>query len=174
MVSVIHVSNTLGTINPIRKITDLAHQAGARVLIDAAQSVGHLPVDVQEIGCDFLVFSAHKIYGPTGVGILYGKRSELEALPPYQGGGSMIRDVHFEKTTYNDIPYKFEAGTPTIGEVVAFAPAIEFINELGKPAIHEHEDRLFQDRKSVVKGKSVYVLVDHDGRRRIKKKKKKK
>src|SRR3546814_230023 len=125
MVSVVHVSNTLGTINPIRKITDLAHQAGARVLIDAAQSVGHLPVDVQEIGCDFLVFSAHKIYGPTGVGILYGKRSELEALPPYQGGGSMLRDVDFEKTTYNDIHYTFEAGSPTCGEVVAFAPVIE-------------------------------------------------
>ncbi|QEC53318.1 cysteine desulfurase/selenocysteine lyase [Anseongella ginsenosidimutans] len=144
MVSIVHVSNTLGTVNPVKKITEMAHEAGAKVLIDAAQSVGHLPLDVQEIDCDFLVFSAHKIYGPTGVGVLYGKRAELEAIPPYQGGGSMIRDVHFEKTTYNDIPYKFEAGTPTIGEVVAFKPAIEFINELGKPAIHAHEDQLFR------------------------------
>lgn len=147
IVSVVHVSNTLGTINPIKRITEMAHQAGAKVLIDAAQSVGHLPLDVQEIGCDFMVFSAHKIYGPTGVGVLYGKRAELEALPPYQGGGSMIRDVHFEKTTYNDIPYKFEAGTPTIGEVVAFKPAIEFINELGKPAIHAYEDTLFRQAR---------------------------
>ncbi|MFS8617978.1 MAG: cysteine desulfurase [Solitalea sp.] len=147
MVALVHVSNTLGTVNPVRKITEMAHQAGAKVLIDAAQSVGHLPVDVQEIDCDFLVFSAHKIYGPTGVGVLYGKRAELEALPPYQGGGSMIRDVRFEKTTYNDIPYKFEAGTPTIGEVIAFKPAIEFINELGKPAIHSHEDELFRQAR---------------------------
>lgn len=144
IVSIVHVSNTLGTVNPVKEITGMAHRAGAKVLIDAAQSVGHLPLDVQEIDCDFLVFSAHKIYGPTGVGVLYGKRAGLEALPPYQGGGSMIRDVHFEKTTYNDIPYKFEAGTPGIGEVVAFKKAIEFINELGKPAIHAHEDELFR------------------------------
>lgn len=144
IVSLVHVSNTLGTINPVKKITEMAHAAGAKVLIDAAQSVGHLPLDVQDIDCDFLVFSAHKIYGPTGVGILYGKRAELEAIPPYQGGGSMIKDVHFEKTTYNDLPYKFEAGTPTIGEVVAFKAAVEFINELGKPVIHAHEDELFR------------------------------
>lgn len=151
VVSLVHVSNTLGTVNPVKELTEMAHQAGAKVLIDAAQSVGHLPVDVQDINCDFLVFSAHKIYGPTGVGVLYGKRAELEALPPYQGGGSMIRDVRFEKTTYNDIPYKFEAGTPTIGEVIAFRPAIEFINELGKLAIHAHEDDLFHRTREGLK-----------------------
>lgn len=159
IVSIVHVSNTLGTINPVKQITEMAHQVGSKVLIDAAQSVGHLPVDVQEIDCDFLVFSAHKIYGPTGVGVLYGKRQALEAIPPYQGGGSMIRDVHFEKTTYNDIPYKFEAGTPTIGDVIAFKHAIEFINEFGKPAIHEHEDKLFRQAREGLKAISGVRLI---------------
>lgn len=142
MVSVVHISNSLGTINPVERIIQLAHAAGAKVLLDAAQSAGHLEMDVQDLDCDFLVLSAHKIYGPTGLGVLYGKRKALEAIPPYQGGGSMIKEVTFEKTTYNEIPYKFEAGTPNIGEVVSFKAALDFINSLGKPAIHSHLTRL--------------------------------
>lgn len=132
MVSIVHVSNALGTINPVRKIIKLAHQVGAKVLLDGAQSTNHLEVDVQELDCDFLAFSAHKLYGPTGLGVLYGKREILESMPPYQGGGEMIKEVSFEKTTYNDIPFKFEAGTPNIADVIAFAKAIEFIDDLGK------------------------------------------
>ena len=142
IVSVVYVSNALGTINPIKHIIDKAHVVGAKVLIDGAQAVSHLDIDVQELDCDFLVFSAHKLYGPTGVGILYGKRELLEAMPPYQGGGEMIKEVTFEKTTYNDIPYKFEAGTPNIADVVAFKYAIDFVNEIGKKEIRNYENEL--------------------------------
>ena len=134
-----HASNSLGTINPVKDLIRKAHAVGAKVLIDGAQATSHLPVDVQDLDADFYAFSAHKMYGPTGLGILYGKRSMLEKTPPYQGGGEMIKDVSFEKTTYNDIPYKFEAGTPDIANVIAFKSAIEFINELGKEKIEQHE-----------------------------------
>ena len=142
IVSVVMASNTLGTINPVKALTSLAHAAGAVVLVDAAQAVSHLEVDVQDIDCDFLAASAHKMYGPTGVGFLYGKRQVLESMPPYQGGGEMIKEVSFEGTTYNDIPFKFEAGTPNIADIVAFASAIDFIQNVGKSNIRQYEHSL--------------------------------
>ncbi|MEQ8416494.1 MAG: cysteine desulfurase [Imperialibacter sp.] len=142
LVSVVFASNALGTVNPVAEIISLAHQQGAVVMLDGAQASAHLEVDVQKLDVDFFALSAHKMYGPTGVGILYGKRSLLEAMPPYQGGGEMISEVTFEKTTYNVIPYKFEAGTPNIADVVAFGAAIDFINEHGKERIAAHEDEL--------------------------------
>lgn len=142
IVSVAYVSNTLGTINPARDIIRMAHEAGARVLIDAAQAIVHLPVNVRELDADFLAFSGHKVYGPTGTGVLYGKRELLEAMPPYQGGGEMIREVTFAKTTYNDLPYKFEAGTPNIAGVIALKSALDFVNGLDREAVARHEDRL--------------------------------
>ena len=144
LVSIVHASNALGTINPAKKIIDAAHAVGAKVLLDGAQSTSHLDVDVQALDCDFLVFSAHKLYGPTGLGVLYGKRELLEAMPPFLGGGEMIREVTFEKTTYNTIPFKFEAGTPSIAEVIAFKPALDFITSTGKANIHRHENDLLQ------------------------------
>lgn len=155
IVAVNHASNSLGTINPVREIIQLAHDAGAVVLIDGAQASAHLNIDVQELDCDFYVTSSHKMYGPTGTGFLYGKKHLLEAMPPYQGGGEMIKEVTFAKTTYNDLPYKFEAGTPNIGDVVALRAAIEFIQQLGKENIAAHEHDLLQyatDRVSSVKG----------------------
>lgn len=142
IVSIVYASNSLGTINPVKDIITEAHKVGAKVMLDGAQATAHLHIDVQALGCDFYAFSAHKMYGPTGVGVLYGKRELLEAMPPYQGGGEMIKNVSFEKTTYNDIPYKFEAGTPNIGDVVAFGKAIDFINEIGKNEIAKHEEGL--------------------------------
>lgn len=142
IVSVAFASNALGTINPVKEIIDASHKVGAVVLLDAAQAVAHLEVDVQALDCDFLAASAHKMYGPTGVGFLYGKRHILEQMPPYQGGGEMIKEVTFEKTTYNDIPFKFEAGTPNIGDIIAFNEAIGFINDLGKENIRAYEDEL--------------------------------
>ena len=142
MVAVVHVSNALGVINPVEEIIRLAHAVGAQVLIDGAQSSVHLDIDVQQLDCEFFVFSGHKIYGPTGTGILYGKKSLLESMPPYQGGGEMIKEVSFEKTTYNELPFKFEAGTPNIADFIALKSAIDFINETGKPAIREHENML--------------------------------
>lgn len=142
IVSVVYVSNALGTINPVAEIISKAHDAGAKVVIDGAQATSHLEIDVQKLGCDFFVFSAHKVYGPTGVGVLYGKRELLEQMPPYQGGGEMIKEVTFEKTTWNEIPYKFEAGTPNIADVIAFKGAIDFINSLGKAHIAAHENEL--------------------------------
>lgn len=142
MVAVNHASNSMGTINPVKEIIEMAHAVGSKVLIDGAQASSHLTVDVQALNADFYALSAHKMYGPTGVGILYGKRSLLEKMPPYQGGGEMIKEVSFEGTTFNDIPYKFEAGTPNIADVVAFKAAIDFINELGKENIAAHEAEL--------------------------------
>ncbi len=149
IVSVNHASNSLGTINPIKTVIDLAHAHGAVVLIDGAQAGAHLEIDVQSLDCDFYCLSSHKMYGPTGTGILYGKKELLEKMPPYQGGGEMIKDVTFEKTTYNDLPYKFEAGTPNIADVIAFGQAIEFINGLSKEvmAAHEHELLLYATEK---------------------------
>lgn len=142
LVSVGHASNALGTVNPIKEIIGKAHAAGARVLVDGAQGASHLDVDVQAMDVDFYVFSLHKMYGPTGMGILYGKREILDAMPPYRGGGEMIREVTFEKTTYADLPYKFEAGTPNIADVVAAKTAVEFIEALGKANIAAHEKAL--------------------------------
>jgi len=141
IVAVNHASNSLGTINPVKEIIRLAHEVGAVVLIDGAQAGAHLTIDVQELDCDFYCLSSHKMYGPTGTGILYGKREWLEKMPPYQGGGEMISNVTFEKTTYNDLPYKFEAGTPNIADVIAYRHAMEFILELGREniAAYEHE-----------------------------------
>jgi len=142
LVAITHASNALGTINPVNKISELAHKAGAVILIDGAQSTVHLDIDVQEIGCDFFVFSSHKVYGPTGVGVLYGKLNLLQEMPVYQGGGEMIKDVGFEKITYNDLPYKFEAGTPNIADVIAFKTALEFTTKTGKNLIRKHEEEL--------------------------------
>jgi cysteine desulfurase/selenocysteine lyase len=142
LVSIVHASNALGTINPVKSIIAAAHAVGAKVLLDGAQSASHLEVDVQDLDCDFLAFSAHKLYGPTGLGVLYGKRELLEEMPPFLGGGEMIREVTFEKTTYNTIPFKFEAGTPSIAEVIAFKPALDFIFTTGKKQILAHENDL--------------------------------
>lgn len=144
IVSIIHASNVLGTINPVKEIIELAHQHDIPVLLDAAQSVPHMPVDVQDLDCDFLVFSSHKLYGPTGVGVLYGKTQFLEAMPPYQGGGDMIRSVTFEKTDYNVLPYKFEAGTLNIAGVIGLGAAIEYLNKMGMQAVANHEAELLQ------------------------------
>lgn len=142
LVAIAHASNSLGTVNPVKEIIRLAHHSGAVVLIDGAQSGAHLNIDVQDLDCDFYCLSAHKMYGPTGVGILYGKKELLEQMPPYQGGGEMIREVTFERTKYNDLPYKFEAGTPSIADVVAFKFAMSFIKKLGRENILLHEQEL--------------------------------
>lgn len=144
VVSVNHASNSMGTINPVKKIIALAHEAGAVVFIDGAQAGAHLPIDVQDLDCDFYAVSSHKMYGPTGTGFLYGKKELLEKMPPYHGGGEMIREVTFEKTTYNDLPYKFEAGTPNIADVVAFRLAMDFITDLGRENIAAHEHALLE------------------------------
>lgn len=144
LVACVWVSNALGTINPVSEIITKAHHVGAKVLLDGAQACSHLDVDVQALNCDFLAISSHKLYGPTGVGVLYGKRELLETMPPYQGGGEMIKEVTFAKTTYNEIPYKFEAGTPNIGDVIAFNEALNFVNEVGKQNIATHENKLLK------------------------------
>ena len=139
-----HVSNTLGTINPVKQITDIAHSHNVPVLIDGAQAVAHMPVDVQQIGCDFYCFSGHKMYAPMGVGVMYGREELLNDLPPYQGGGEMIQDVTFEKTTYNELPFKFEAGTPSVGDVLGLGAAIDFLHEVGFDYIVRHEEELMR------------------------------
>jgi cysteine desulfurase/selenocysteine lyase len=144
LVSVVHASNSLGTINPVKEIIDAAHRVGAIVMIDGAQSTVHLDIDVQEMDCDFFAFSGHKVYGPTGVGVLYGKKEILESMPPFMGGGEMIKEVTFEKTTYNNLPYKYEAGTPNIADTVALKSALDFINEMGKDAVRKHENDLLK------------------------------
>ena len=144
LVAVAYVSNVLGTINPVRQIIEAAHAFGAYVLIDGAQAVQHIPVDVQALDCDFFVFSGHKIYGPTGVGVLYGKKSLLEALPPWQGGGEMIKEVRFEKTTYYELPFKFEAGTPDFIGIIGLGEAIKYVNSVGLSQIAPYEHGLLQ------------------------------
>jgi cysteine desulfurase/selenocysteine lyase len=142
LVAVTHLSNALGSINPLRRLIELAHGVGAVVLVDGAQAVAHLPVDVQALDCDFYAFSGHKLYGPTGIGVLYGKAALLDAMPPWQGGGDMIREVSFAKTTYNDLPFKFEAGTPHIAGGIGLGAAIDYVSKLGQPAIAAHEHDL--------------------------------
>lgn len=142
LVSVMHVSNVLGTVNPVRRIIDTAHSHGVPVLIDGAQSTPHFAVDMKELDCDFFAFSGHKIYGPTGVGVLYGKEEWLDRLPPYQGGGEMIKNVSFEKTTFNELPYKFEAGTPDYVATHALAKALDYVSEIGMDNIQRHEQEL--------------------------------
>ncbi|MBI4463450.1 MAG: cysteine desulfurase, partial [Acidobacteria bacterium] len=141
MAAVCHVSNALGTVNPIAPMIQMAHSRNIPVLVDGAQAVPHCKVDVQALDCDFYAFSGHKLYGPTGVGVLYGKARWLEEMPPYQGGGDMIRAVTFEKTTYNSLPYKFEAGTPHIAGVIGLGAAVDYVNQIGleRAATHEHE-----------------------------------
>ncbi|MFM8243277.1 MAG: aminotransferase class V-fold PLP-dependent enzyme, partial [Crocinitomicaceae bacterium] len=142
LLSITHVSNTLGTINPVNYLITKAHAVGAKVLLDGAQSIQHFPINVQELDCDFFAFSGHKVFGPTGVGVLYGKKELLESLPPYQGGGDMISKVTFEKTTYNELPHKFEAGTPHISGGIALGKAFEFLRNLDSEAVIQHEHAL--------------------------------
>ena len=142
LVSVVHVSNALGTVNPVKRIIEMAHRQGIPVLLDGAQAVPHLRVDVQELDCDFYLFSGHKLFGPTGIGVLYGKARWLEAMPPYQGGGDMILSVTFEKTVYNELPYKFEAGTPHVAGVVGLGAAIDYVTGIGMEAITAYEGEL--------------------------------
>lgn len=142
LISLVHVSNSLGTINPIKEMIDIAHAENIPVMVDGAQAVHHMPVDVQELDCDFYVFSSHKMYGPTGVGVLYGKEELLNDMAPYQGGGDMIKSVTFEKTIYNDLPHKFEAGTPNIAGGIGLGAAIDFINSIGFDFIVKHEAEL--------------------------------
>lgn len=144
LVAIVHVSNAMGVVNPVEKIIRKAHEVGALVLVDGAQSSVHLNIDVQMLECDFFAFSAHKVYGPTGVGVLYGKHSLLQSMPPYKGGGEMIKEVSIDGISYNDLPYKFEAGTPNIADVIAFQAALEFVNEVGKMAICTHETNLLK------------------------------
>jgi cysteine desulfurase/selenocysteine lyase len=142
LVAVVHMSNALGTINPVEKIIALAHAKNIPVMLDGAQAIPHTAVDVQKLDCDFYVFSGHKLYGPSGVGVLYGKQALLEAMPPYQGGGDMIRTVSFEKSTYAGLPYKFEAGTPAIAEIIGLGAAVDYLNTIGMQAIADHEASL--------------------------------
>ena len=144
IVSIVHISNALGTINPVKEVIDLAHEQDIPVLIDGAQATLHEKIDVQELDADFYAFSGHKVYGPTGIGVLYGKRRWLDAMPPYQGGGEMIKTVSFEKTTYNELPFKFEAGTPDISGVIGLGIALEYVKSLGYENIGEHESELLR------------------------------
>ena len=152
LVAAVHMSNVLGTINPVRELAAMAHEAGALFLADGAQSVPHLPVDVQELGLDFLAFSAHKMLGPTGVGVLWGRRELLEEMDPYQGGGSMIATVEIEQSTWAEVPQKFEAGTPNIADVVAFGAALDYLKDLGMDAVRAHEVELTQYALDALRG----------------------
>ncbi len=159
MVALTHQSNVLGTINPVRAIADRAHAVGARVLVDGSQSVPHMPVNVLELGADFLAFSGHKMCGPTGIGGLWGRYELLEAMPPFLGGGSMIKRVDLDQSSYADVPARFEAGTPAIGEAIALGIAIDFLNSVGMAAIHDHEIELLRyalDRLGQVEGLTIY------------------
>jgi cysteine desulfurase/selenocysteine lyase len=150
IVAIAHVSNALGTVNPVREMVAMAHAHGVPVLIDGAQALPHFRVDVRDLDCDFYVFSAHKMYGPTGIGVLYGKQAILEAMPPYQGGGDMIRSVTFEKTIFNDLPHKFEAGTPNIADTIGFGAAFDFLNGLDWNAVSQHEHELLAYASAVI------------------------
>ncbi len=151
-VSIVHISNSLGTVNPVKQMIEMAHAHDIPVLIDGAQTVSHKKVDVQDLDCDFFVFSGHKMFGPTGIGILFGKSEYLEQMPPYQGGGDMIKSVTFEKTIYNDLPYKFEAGTPNIAGVIALGSAVDYINGIGLDSIYAYEQDLLAYATAAVLG----------------------
>ncbi|MCL4152077.1 UNVERIFIED_CONTAM: hypothetical protein GTU68_025600, partial [Idotea baltica] len=158
IVSVVYASNALGTVNPIAEIIEEAHNVGAVTLVDAAQAMSHIDIDVQALDVDFLCFSAHKLYGPTGMGALYGKKELLNKMPPWRGGGEMIKEVTFEKTTYNELPYKFEAGTPNIADVIGITAAIDYVNKLGKKNIADYENELLQyatERLEAISGLNV-------------------
>lgn len=159
-----HVSNVLGTINPVKEVVRIAHEHGVPVLIDGAQSTPHMKVDMLDIDCDFFAFSGHKVYGPTGIGVLYGKERWLDKLPPYQGGGEMIKNVSFEKTTYNELPYKFEAGTPDYIASHALAKAIDYVTTLGMDNIYEHEQQLTSyamERMAEIEGMRIFGPKHH-------------
>lgn len=163
-VAISHVSNVLGTVNPVKEMIEIAHKHGVPVLVDGAQAVSYLKIDVQELNADFYAFSAHKMYGPTGVGVLYGKKKLLEAMPPYQGGGEMIGTVSFEKTTFAKLPYKFEAGTPDFVGIAAFGTAIDYINSIGIENIAEHEDSLMKaatEGLMKIPGMKIYGTADN-------------
>ena len=159
LVSIVHVSNSLGTVNPIKEIIRLAHAVGAVVLVDAAQGVSHEPIDVRAWDCDFLVFSSHKLYGPTGVGVLYGKQKILESMPPYQGGGDMILSVTFEKTIYNRLPHKFEAGTPNIAGVIALGEAISYVKALGWDGVRAYKKELLEYGNKLLAGVPGLTMI---------------
>lgn len=163
LVCVAHVSNVLGTVNPVRQMAEIAHANGAHILVDGAQSVPHFKVDVQEIGCDFLTFSGHKVYGPTGIGVLYGKEDILEKMPPYQGGGEMIARVSFEHTTYERLPFKFEAGTPDYVGTHALAVALDYVSKIGMDNVHRHERELTRyamEQMSQIEGMHLYGTAE--------------
>ncbi|SBV92598.1 selenocysteine lyase, PLP-dependent [uncultured Dysgonomonas sp.] len=163
LISVTHVSNVLGTVNPVDQITEIAHKHNIPVLIDAAQSVQHMTLDVQKLDCDFLVFSGHKVYGPNGVGVLYGKEKWLNQMPPYQGGGEMIKTVSFKGTTFNELPFKFEAGTPDYPGVIALATALKYIKNIGLDSIKAYEDELLRyctDELLKIEGLRIYGTSD--------------
>lgn len=166
LVSVVHMSNALGTINPVKKIIAAAHAKGIPVLLDGAQAIPHMTVDVQDLDCDFYVFSGHKLYAPSGIGVLYGKQALLEAMPPYQGGGDMIRKVTFEETEYNTLPYKFEAGTPSIADVVGLGAAIDYLNAIGMDNIAAYEAELLAyatEKAKQIKGLRIIGEAEHKG-----------
>ena len=159
LVSVVHGSNALGTINPVEQIIKMAHSLGVPVLLDGAQTAPHMPIDVQKLGCDFYAFSGHKLYGPTGIGILYGRQDLLEEMPPYQGGGEMIKSVTFEKTLYNDLPHKFEAGTPHIAGAIGLAAAIDYVTGIGMERIFAYESELLAYGTECLSGIDAVKLI---------------
>ena len=164
MASFCHVSNVLGTVNPVKEMVEYAHSRNVPVLIDGAQAAPHMYVDMQDLDCDFYVFSSHKMYGPTGIGVLYGKKKWLEEMPPYQGGGEMIGKVTFEHTTYADLPFKFEAGTPDFVDIAALSKGIDFIKEIGMENISVHEKELLdytQKKMMEISGLRIYGTSDH-------------
>lgn len=164
MVGVAYVSNVLGTVNPVKQIIDRAHAVGAKVLIDGAQAIQHMPVDVQQLDCDFFVFSGHKIYGPTGIGVLYGKEKLLDQMPPWQGGGEMIKEVRFVKTTYNELPFKFEAGTPDFIGVIGLGEAIKYVESIGLESLADYEHRLMayaMEQVKAIPGMRIFGEAPH-------------
>ena len=166
LVAITHVSNVLGTVNPIEQIVEMAHSRGVPVLVDGAQAVPHMPVDVQKLGCDFYVFSGHKICGPTGIGVLYGKSDLLEAMPPYQLGSEMIKSVTFERTIYNDLPFKFEPGTPHIAGAIGLGAAISYLSDIGMDQIYAYESELLRygtERLSAIGGLTIIGTADQKG-----------
>jgi cysteine desulfurase/selenocysteine lyase len=166
LVAVTHISNSLGTINPIKEIAQMAHKSGAKILVDGAQSAPHMPIDVQDLDVDFFVFSGHKIFGPTGIGILYGKEDLLQQMPPYQGGGDMIDKVTFEKTTYNVLPLKFEAGTPMIAEVIGLGAALDYVSQVGLDVIFKKEQELLDyatEQMQQIEGLRIIGQAPHKG-----------